>query len=83
MRLYEFRRKSTNQQVYLLGQFGIKLLERSVGIHDVSLYYMDYFFVELWLSSHMPHKVRLVSFRDHTCFEPYLDSIKLSDLNLS
>ncbi len=83
MRLYEFRRKSTNQQVYLIGQFGIKLLERSVGIHDVSLYYMDNFFVEIWLSPYQSHKVRLVSFRDHICFEPYLDAIKLSDLDLS
>ena len=83
MRLYEFRSKTTNEQVSLLGQFGIKLGKRMVGTQEVSLHYMDYFFVELWISAKLPRQVRLVSFRDHTCFEPYLDSIKLSDLNLS
>jgi hypothetical protein len=80
MGLYEFRRKSISQQVFLIGQSGIKLIERSVGTYQVSLNYMEDFFVEIWLSPKQHRVVRLVSFRDRACFEPYLYFINLSEL---
>jgi hypothetical protein len=80
MGLYDFRRQSISQQVFLIGQSGIKLMERSVGTHQVSLNYLEDFFVEIWLAPKRQRVVRLVSFRDQTCFEPYLAYIHLSEL---
>jgi hypothetical protein len=80
MGLYEFRQKPIAQQVSLISQLGIKLVERCVGPHQVSLHSLEYFFVEIWFTPKRQRVVRLVSCRDQTCFEPYLDFINISDL---
>jgi hypothetical protein len=80
MNLYQFMGASLDDRAAFVWRRGTYLAVRSWGGYEIALYAIGPFYAEVWLDRKEDRVVMIPAFKDHHCFQPYLDSIELPQL---
>jgi hypothetical protein len=78
MTLYEYKQLDETEQATTLWNQGAHLGERFNGEHNILLYQMDGFYVEVFYDPDRNAIVRIRSFRNTGQLRPYLDQIDVA-----
>ena len=74
---YEFNLLPINDKTQYTWDAGTYLASRSDYDHNINLYHVDKFFVEVWYNPEVICIDKIRSFKNRKCLEPYLDKINL------
>ena len=77
MDVYDFNRLSVPLRGQVVLHQGSKIAERVVKEFMVKLYYLQNFYVEVWLAPTTNQITHVIGFKNTLCLEPYLELIHM------
>jgi hypothetical protein len=80
MNQYEFLDCPKNAQLILAKHSGKYLSGRMEGKYKVELYFISYFYVEIWIKRKSQEVLHTRTFLDSSSLDPYLECIDISQL---
>ena len=80
MLLYYFNKLSFKIKYEYTKEFGQMICYRSEGDQKINLYFVDFFFVEVWFSTKSKLLTDIQSFKTMDKLDPYLEKINISSL---
>ena len=80
MTLYQFKTLEKGHKLETLCKDGVRLMERTVGHYMITLYQIEYFYVEVYFDAQLMEITKLHAFNTTLLLEPYLEQMDISFL---